>query len=734
MFQLLFYLPLIYAFDVSDVNLVSNTVPRLFMGSVSLKTSAYFAGGITTEKLVSNIIDIYNSETNLWTNNLLNRNAYYLTCSSLDEQNLVFFAGGISQDSSCSNSIDILNVVTSVWSNKNLTQSRYFKHSTSPSLSGFVFFAGGYDCQGNSINSMDIYDYQTGSIIKKDFPISMLEIRGEKISNDIIAFAGVNETNSFVLLYNFTNSNWIYLREIPYRYHLSTIGIPEYGLLIVAGGKNGDVYSSRIDIYDIKKNIWSNVSLSEGRTFIGIAKLVEQKLVYFSGGISKTKNGIEEFSNIVDILNFTSLFMKQNLIQYGRYRLQGISFQNFTLFFGGYPITQQAIAFSYCPAGKYGPVNNFCQICPKGYFAFFGSIKCSICPLGSYCPYLGTEFPLSSPAGWYIPITGTSQELYSMCLPGFYCPIGSSSPIICPVGSYCDQPMLEKPIECPAGTYNSQQQKELISDCIICPAGSYCNKVIGATGFIPCPPGKYCEEKSTNYNISCPQGNYCPLGTNNLIICPKGSYCPEGSSIPVACLSGYYCPEGSSTQIQCPGGYQCPSSSFEPTMCKAGFYSEAGTGVCDRCPQGQYNHKPGLSYCKVCEANLFNIISVWECMKESERTVFILSWIVTVISGVFTAKGIYRYMKRRYERLKYNGIPVNIMNLIFLGRAVRMCKKNSIHLMTKDESNKNTPLINPSDNLIIDKNGKINWDNYKIEAYYNECIYKILFTAAFDFH
>ena len=705
----IYFLQIVYTFDITNINLISNSIPRLYVGTASTKNLAFFAGGINSEDQVSNIIDIYNSDTNQWSNIFLPRNVYYLMGSSIEKENIVLFAGGVSGPNICSNYIDIFNISSNKWTTTNLTEGKFFDYSKAPSLSGLVFFPGGYDCMGNTINSVDIYEHKSGNIIKKYFPMTVLEVKGESISEQLVAFACVNDTNTFVLLFNSTSFNWIYIKEIKYRFEFSVIGIPEYGLFMIAGGKNSIEYSNRIDIYDLKNNSWSNATLLNGRTFIGTASINDKNLVYFAGGIFRSKNGILEYSNVVDILNFTSFEIKQNFIQFGRYNLQGISFQNldFTLFFSGFPLTQQALAFSYCPAGSSGPVNGFCSTCSKGNYAFFGSIQCNICPPGNYCPTQGTEFPIESPEGWYIPFTGSSQGLFSMCLPGFYCPAGSSEPIPCPAGTYCDLPMLGKPIKCPRGTYNGLIQKQLLFNCLICPAGSYCNKEIGATNFIPCPPGKYCPQGSINFNISCPQGNYCPLGTNDYIICPKGSYCPEGSSIPMACLSGYYCPEGSSTQIQCPGGYQCPSSSFEPTICKAGFYSEQGTGICDRCPQGQYNHKPGLSYCKVCEANLFNIITVWDCMKESERTVFILSWIVTIISGIFTSKGIYRYLKRRYERLKYNNIPITVKNFVFIGKALRNFKKNSITLMTRD---KESPLL-PSDNLVINKDGKINWDS-----------------------
>ncbi len=120
-----------------------------------------------------------------------------------------------------------------------------------------------------------------------------------------------------------------------------------------------------------------------------------------------------------------------------------------------------------------------------------------------------------------------------------------------------------------------------------CPSGSYCPA--GTSKPIPCPPGKYCQSTG----LPAPQGNcaekyYClkgaktPTPIDNIQgnICPRGFYCPEGTASPKACPIGTYNPlEGSidlSACLVCPQGYLCNKrglSNFNG-VCPAGYYCE----------------------------------------------------------------------------------------------------------------------------------------------------------------
>jgi len=55
--------------------------------------------------------------------------------------------------------------------------------------------------------------------------------------------------------------------------------------------------------------------------------------------------------------------------------------------------------------------------------------------------------------------TPTDGIYGNICPPGFYCPVGTSSPIGCPVGKY-----------------NPDSGKSSESGCLTCPLGKTCNK------------------------------------------------------------------------------------------------------------------------------------------------------------------------------------------------------------------------------------------------------------------
>lgn len=201
-----------------------------------------------------------------------------------------------------------------------------------------------------------------------------------------------------------------------------------------------------------------------------------------------------------------------------------------------------------------------CQSCPAGYYCDNTSISPIPCPLGTYCPTrsssprlctagnycdtIGMSIPTQCPAGTYNSKTGSKTMAdciscgggyYSInpgaystasCLPctiGNYCPqyrqcslynsnqgstlgsqpqsipIGSSSQIPCPQGTYCDQSAMATPKTCPLGTYSESTGAISIGTCIPCQAGTYgalqdsgsavTQPYTSATICKPCPAG-----------------------------------------------------------------------------------------------------------------------------------------------------------------------------------------------------------------------------------------------------
>jgi predicted RNA-binding protein with PUA-like domain len=102
---------------------------------------ALFAGE-ADEAVPSDIVDIYDSLEEKWSQIEMSQPRYYLTSVSLG--NLAFFVDGRSEGRLPSNVVDIFDSTTQRWSNANLSQARYFLASAS--IGDTVAFGGGNTC------------------------------------------------------------------------------------------------------------------------------------------------------------------------------------------------------------------------------------------------------------------------------------------------------------------------------------------------------------------------------------------------------------------------------------------------------------------------------------------------------------------------------------------------------------------------------------------------------------
>lgn len=230
-----------------------------------------------------------------------------------------------------------------------------------------------------------------------------------------------------------------------------------------------------------------------------------------------------------------------------------------------------------------------------------------------------TTSPLICPSGFYCK-DGTTSAVE--CSKGYYCPEGSTFQTSCPTGYYCPTPSTKIP--CPIGTFNDKTGIIENNQCQNCLPGTYCPE--GSSKAIPCPPGKYCEPEGGTA-IDCPVGFYClqnvdpKKGSSSKIACGSGKYCPTGTNFEKPCQSGSYCPTPSEKYI-CPAGTYSNSGATSCTSCKYGYYSTSvgatSESTCTLCPAGYYcpttSEKiscpngfycpPGLNYSKPCDSDL----------------------------------------------------------------------------------------------------------------------------------
>lgn len=88
--------------------------------------------------------------------------------------------------------------------------------------------------------------------------------------------------------------------------------------------------------------------------------------------------------------------------------------------------------------------------------------SCTDCPAGKYCDEYAMESTALSgkdcPAGYYCPLKTADFTKY-ICFPGYYCPAGSSAPLDCPSGKYCEAYGLAIGTDCEGGYFCYKNSK-----------------------------------------------------------------------------------------------------------------------------------------------------------------------------------------------------------------------------------------------------------------------------------
>ncbi|XP_033122761.1 uncharacterized protein LOC117121631 [Anneissia japonica] len=233
------------------------------------------------------------------------------------------------------------------------------------------------------------------------------------------------------------------------------------------------------------------------------------------------------------------------------------------------------------PTPGYAYDNDTCHplydcVCPD-----FGMSTGGLCGPGFYCPY-GSSKPLNCAGGRYCETPGLAAPTGN-CSAGWYCNHTSSEPdqYICPAGYYCPVGTAV-PIGCPSGSYSGTEGNNELSDCLNCTAGQYCEGDGNDAPDDDCTPGYYCpggQDTGTPTDLQCPVGHYCPGGSHQPLVCTNGTYQPD--------------PRMSDCEI-CPPGYYCDSNEMgpvaNPSPCPAGYYCPEGTELAESnpCPVGSF--------------------------------------------------------------------------------------------------------------------------------------------------
>nr|XP_006821768.1 PREDICTED: multiple epidermal growth factor-like domains protein 10-like [Saccoglossus kowalevskii] len=269
----------------------------------------------------------------------------------------------------------------------------------------------------------------------------------------------------------------------------------------------------------------------------------------------------------------------------------------------------------YCPGGQNTKTPTE-YVCPKGFFCPVGSPQPLICPRGEYQPTEGQPSCESCLSGFYCDpyeygnITGVIVPMD--CIPGHYCPIGTE---------YAEQN------KCEIGTFSNQSNLASQNECTDCTAGYYCEEAGLTAPTAVCYAGYYCAGRAeTPTPTDGVTGNICPMGRYSGIDCPAGRYGnTTGLSADIECPlcdPGYYCPNpGLVTPFdECTAGHYCelgattpnPTSESYGYLCPVGHYCPQGTPTPVDCGAGYRQPQEGMddiSDCLPCDGGYYCLTS-----------------------------------------------------------------------------------------------------------------------------
>ena len=227
------------------------------MGSASLDSKVYFAGGHNNLGKAQSGVNIYDVNTGQWTS--ANLSIARLLPVGVSAGSKVIFAGGYNGNYVSSSRVDIYDIITQKWTTAELSYPRFDVGAVS--YGDKVFFAGGANLKtGMGGDILDIYNvttgvWTTGSLSGAN---SYVTLTGTKA-----IFAG----DSIMDIYDFITDTWSTATFPSPRDFMGVTSVG--GKAIFAGGfYPGNINTDRVDIYNISTGTWTISNLSSSRSFM----------------------------------------------------------------------------------------------------------------------------------------------------------------------------------------------------------------------------------------------------------------------------------------------------------------------------------------------------------------------------------------------------------------------------------------------------------------------------------
>ncbi len=276
--------------------------PRFLMSSAAVAGQVLFAGGHSQVGMgtASAAVDIYDVATGRWSTAALSQARDNLSVTTVGTK--AIFAGGVFDDANgyakASDIVDIYDAATGLWSTAMLSQARSF--ATAVSVGDLAIFAGGDSGSTPTIPSytifsdlVDIYDASTGGWSTATLSEARTQIAATTVGQKVL-FAGgrvgfgATET---VDMFDAASHQWstAQLSQVRARIVATTVG----SKAICAGGEEND----SVDIYNANTSAWSTAQLSQARVVDAAITLGSRAI--FAGGDTDVSSFVP--SSAVDI-------------------------------------------------------------------------------------------------------------------------------------------------------------------------------------------------------------------------------------------------------------------------------------------------------------------------------------------------------------------------------------------------------------------------------------------------
>jgi hypothetical protein len=250
----------------------------------------------------------------------------------------------------------------------------------------------------------------------------------------------------------------------------------------------------------------------------------------------------------------------------------------------------------FAGGGSASAVVELLTLCNPGFYSIVGSTTCAPCGPGRANPYVGQVQCACCAVGSFANVSGLTR-----CFPcsetsgGCKQPCTSNPSCSCSDRADCDEH------GCAAGcTFKNET-------CQHAPAGYYTqcstpsNCSASANKVVPCVKGSYSPAVGASSNATCTRceaGSCCSQpGTATPVPCTAGRFSASGAVLCKPCAAGTFSAADRATSCSsCLEGSFCPEGSSQPCSCPIYSFSSPGADKCSKC-LGQAKPLIGLSEC-----------------------------------------------------------------------------------------------------------------------------------------